>query len=352
LVSVGTGPGRPHGALDAVAAELSKRFGRRAVLDAPLGARTTYRVGGNAAVLVEVDSEADLRAVHEALLSGEGPVPVLVLGQGSNLLVADSGFHGVVLTLGQSFDWVDLHRTCVRAGGATMLPVLARRAAAAGLRGLEWSVGVPGSVGGALRMNAGGHGSDTAAVLRRYRSLDLATGRTLEAPVERLGFAYRSSALGESEVVVWAEFGVEPGDAAEARAEVAEIVRWRREHQPGGSNAGSVFTNPVGDSAGRLVEESGLKGLRIGTATVSEKHANFIQADQGGSADDVRRLLDHVRGAVERRTGVALRTEVRLVGFPDTPPVLVEAVAAGKDDQPSSERSEPSTSTGAGGRSA
>ena len=297
---------RPEGYLRAAIDAAASSFGARAVRDAPLGARSTYRVGGRAAVLVEADSPEDLHKLRHALVAAGGPVPVLVLGQGSNLLVADAGFPGVVVTLGRGFDWVHVREETVRAGGATKLPVVARRSVAAGLSGLEWAVGVPGSVGGALRMNAGGHGSDTAAVLGRYSTVDLADGTEAEHDAKRLDFGYRHSALGPGEVVLWAEFGLARGDKGGARRVLEEVVSWRRAHQPGGSNAGSVFTNPPCDSAGRLVEEAGLKGLRMGSAQVSEKHANFIQADEGGSADDVRRLLEHVRAEVARRTGVSL----------------------------------------------
>jgi UDP-N-acetylmuramate dehydrogenase len=302
-------------------------FGTRAVRDAPLGARTTYRVGGRAAIFLEIDSFEDLRTMQRALAVAGGPVPVLILGQGSNLLVADRGFSGVVASLGRCFDWVEVRGEAVRAGGATKFPIVARRSVAAGLCGLEWAVGVPGSVGGALRMNAGGHGSDTAAVLDRYRSFDLTDGVEAEHSAKRLAFGYRHSALSPSEVVLWAEFVLGRGDADRAHAALAEVVSWRRAHQPGGSNAGSVFMNPRDDSAGRLVEEAGLKGFRMGSARVSEKHANFIQADEGGSADDVRRLLEHVRAEVARRTGVELTTEVQLVGFEDRTPTIVHARA-------------------------
>jgi len=299
--------------LDAIADGL----GHGATRHAPLGARTTYRVGGEAGVLVDVQSEDDLVAVHDALASAGAEVPVLVLGEGSNLLVADAGFPGVVVRLGAGFDWVEVGPTTVRAGGGAKLPVVARRSAAAGLHGLEWGVGVPGSVGGALAMNAGGHGSDVAAVLGGCRVFDLRTGTGLEAAPARLALGYRTSSLEAGDVVVWAEFVLAAGDRAQAEETVADIVRWRRENQPGGSNAGSVFVNPVGDSAGRLVESAGLKGLRLGTAQVSTKHANFIQADRGGAADDVFRLIEHVRTQVLARTGVRLVPEVRMVGFSD-----------------------------------
>ncbi len=205
----------------------------------------------------------------------------------------------------------------VRAGASLALPVLARRVAEAGWSGLSWAVGVPGSVGGAVRMNAGGHGSDMASCLVRYRWVDLLSGDGGTDDVGRLAYAYRSSSVVASQVVVEAELGVTPGSAEEERAAVTAIVRWRREHQPGGSNAGSVFTNPEGDSAGRLIEVAGLKGFRLGTAHVSEKHANFIQADDDGRADDVYALMEHVRRVVAERCGVALRAEVRLLGFGD-----------------------------------
>lgn len=310
---------------DAVLDRVAAALGPRARRHQPLGARTTYRVGGTAAVAVEVDGEADLVAVHGALVSAAGPVPVLVVGKGSNLLVADAGFGGLLVTLGPDLAAVDTGAQGVTAGGAAGYPVVARQSAAAGWRGLEWAVGVPGSVGGAVRMNAGGHGSDTAAVLRACRLFDLAAGEARDRPAAELHLGYRRSSLGPGDVVLRADFDLERGDPDEAARILAEVVRWRREHQPGGSNAGSVFTNPPGDAAGRLVDESGLRGERLGSAQVSPKHANFIQADAGGSADDVRRLIDHVRAAVAQRTGVDLVPELRLVGFADAEVPMVTA---------------------------
>jgi UDP-N-acetylmuramate dehydrogenase len=229
--------------------------------------------------------------------------------------VADQGFDGLVLSLGSGFDRLDIDGLQVRAGAAVSLPVLARRASAAGLTGLEWAVGVPGSVGGAVRMNAGGHGSDTAATLIGFRWVDLRTGELSEAPAARLGFSYRHTTLSPTDVVVSGLYRLEAGDPDRSAATMAEIVRWRRANQPGGSNAGSVFTNPPGDSAGRLIDQAGLKGFRIGSAQVSTKHANFIQADGGGSAADVVRVIDHIRRTVGALTGITLQTEVRMVGF-------------------------------------
>ena len=308
---------------------LAAQLGSRATLGQPLGPLTTYGVGGSAALFVELEGPEDLELLRTALrhtAADVGTPRVFVLGRGSNLLVADEGFEGIVLHLGPGFAGLELPPpwssradgdAVVRAGAAAALPVLARRVADAGWSGLSWAVGVPGSVGGAVRMNAGGHGSDMASCLLRYGWVDLCADAGGTDDVSRLAYGYRSSSVTASQLVVEAELRVTPGSAEEERAAVADIVRWRRAHQPGGSNAGSVFTNPADDSAGRLIEEAGLKGFRLGTAHVSEKHANFIQADKDGSAGDVRALMTHVRDVVAERSGVTLRAEVRLLGFGD-----------------------------------
>ena len=301
------------GPADERVAHAARLLGNRAQGDVPLGPLTTYRVGGPAALFVEVTDDRGLEAVASAVgLSG---VPVLVVGRGSNLLVADDGWPGLALTLRGSFTDLEAAATRVRAGGAVSLPVLARRTAAASLTGLEWAVGVPGSVGGAVRMNAGGHGSDISRTLVRCRVVDLATGEDGEVGSEDLALGYRTSSVAAHQVVAWAAFELARGDRQVSEAEIADIVRWRRENQPGGANAGSVFTNPADDSAGRLIDAAGLKGHRVGSAYVSPKHANFFQADEGGSADDVLALIEEVQRLVEERTGVHLVPELRLIGF-------------------------------------
>ena len=340
---------------------LALALGDRATKGMPLGPLTTYGVGGPAALFVQVEGSQDLDALRKACTdaaeaagvaradASSDSLPVFVIGRGSNVLVADAGFEGLVVQLGRGFSRLALPPRAssvpegtsspstegeernegegrkdqggseipavVTAGAAVALPVLARRAAEAGWHGLSWAVGVPGSVGGAVRMNAGGHGSDMASCLVRYRWIDLVNDDGGTDGVSRLAYGYRSSSVRSSQLVLEADLEVTPGSAEEERAAVSSIVRWRREHQPGGSNAGSVFTNPEGDSAGRLIEEAGLKGFRLGSAQVSEKHANFIQADKGGRADDVRALMDHVTSVVAERCGVVLQAEVRLLGF-------------------------------------
>ena len=290
--------------------------------DRPIGPLTTYKVGGSARWALTAEAPADLRAVAEARAGR----PVLVVGRGSNLLVRDAGFDGIVVQLGERFTGVEVapDGTTVVAGGAASLPVVARRTVAAGLTGFEWAVGVPGSIGGAVRMNAGGHGADLAATLLGVRLVDLGTGEDVAVPAADLRLAYRSSAVRDDQVVVEARIGLTAGDVAAGEAQLSEIVRWRREHQPGGQNAGSVFTNPPGDSAGRLIDAAGCRGLRVGTAEVSTKHANFIQADAGGSADDVFGLMVAIARRVRDVHGVDLHPETRLVGFP----AFADAVAA------------------------
>jgi UDP-N-acetylmuramate dehydrogenase len=212
---------------------------------------------------------------------------------------------------------VAVEGTTVTAGGGVSLPVLARQTVAAGLTGLEWAVGVPGSVGGGVRMNAGGHGSDIASSLAGVRVFDLRSGEDCGVPAHALGLRFRGSDLDDHHLVVSARFELAHGDREESEATLAEIVRWRREHQPGGQNAGSVFVNPIpGElSAGELIDSLDLRGLRIGSAEVSPKHANFIQADEGGRADDVRALMAAVRARVLEERGIALRSEIRQIGF-------------------------------------
>ncbi|MGA1332443.1 MAG: UDP-N-acetylmuramate dehydrogenase [Ilumatobacteraceae bacterium] len=294
-------------------------LGPRARRDVDLAPYTTYKVGGPASILVTAHSIDDLHAVSNALR--EQKVPVLVIGRGSNLLVADEGFDGLVVVLGefaQEIAWPKRPAPPrVVAGGAVPLPVLARQCATHALTGFEWGVGVPGSVGGAVRMNAGGHGSDIASSIESAKVFHLGKGIVANVRAADLGLRFRGSDLQPYHIVLSATFALSWGDQAASEQEMSEIVHWRREHQPGGQNAGSVFVNPQpgGGSAGAIIDRLGLRGLRIGTAEVSAKHANFIQCDEGGSAADVADLMADVRERVFNELGIDLRSEVRLVGF-------------------------------------
>jgi UDP-N-acetylmuramate dehydrogenase len=306
--------------LDALAERLAAA-GVTIEREVPVADLTTYHVGGPVALLARIDTRVALQALVQVV--APAMPPLLVVGRGSNLLVADAGFEGLGVVLSGEFEALDLAGGpgLVRAGAAVPLPVLARRSAAAGLTGLEFFVGIPGSVGGAVRMNAGGHGRETADVVVEAEIVDLAGDAASSCrPRTDLGFGYRHSALLSTELVSGATFRVGAGSVAESEAEVAEIVRWRREHQPGGANAGSVFANPPGDAAGRLIDSLGLKGLRVGGAIVSAKHANFFQAEAGATADDVRGLVLEVQRRVLEATGTELVPELRMIGFGDDEP--------------------------------
>lgn len=311
-------------------------FGSRAKRNVDLSQFTTYKVGGTAALHMMVSSIDDLYLVSAVLAEVE--LPILVIGRGSNLLISDSGFKGLAITMSGLADYVDLPNRdedpgvepIALFGGSVALPVAARQSVARGLTGFEWGVGVPGSVGGAVRMNAGGHGSDMASSLTSVRMFHLRKGREAHVNAVDLGLRFRGSALDDHHVVLSATVDLEWSKSPEAsEAELQEVVRWRRENQPGGQNAGSVFVNPEPGkiSAGAVIDELGMRGMRVGSAQVSEKHANFIQADVGGNAQDVVALMAEVRRRVRDERGYVLRSEIRLIGFEDeTDPVIVDLI--------------------------
>lgn len=279
-----------------------------------VGPLTTYKLGGPASYYAEVADRRQLDRVLEAW-RGSG-LPLLVLGRGSNLVVADEGVDALVLRLSGDFATVEMQPEAVRAGAGVRLPQLARAAVTEGRLGLEFYVGIPGSVGGAVRQNAGGHGRETRDVLIEATVLDAARGQVDVRSAEDLDLAYRHSSIGPSDVVVDARFDFEFGDPARGEALMREITRWRKEHQPGGTyNAGSVFKNPPGDSAGRIIDALGLKGTRVGDVEVSEKHANFFVAGPAATATDLYRLVHEVQALVAARSGVLLELEIQFEGF-------------------------------------
>lgn len=301
-------------------------FGGRIDAGASLAPLTTYRLGGPASLLVEPASDDDL--VRLGVAARDLDVPVLVVGRGSNLVVSDHGWRGIAVRLGPAFSWIAEGREgIVRAGGATSLPQVANRAARLGRAGLEFAVGIPGAVGGAVRMNAGAHGAEVGDVLVDVVYVDLEGGTTETRRGGELGFSYRRAAtLPPTAIVVAAAFGLAAADPSEIRD---RMTRWRRHRaatQPGAvQNAGSVFRNPPGDSAGRLVEAAGLKGLRRGGAEVSRLHANFFMALPGARAQDVYDLVVEVRRRVLEVHGVDLVPEIHFVGAFEGPPMTAPA---------------------------
>ena len=282
----------------------------------PLGPYTTYKAGGPARFMTEVKDVAALMGLVEAGVATD--LPILVLGRGSNLVVADAGFRGLVIRLGSEFARVEVEGTRVRAGGAAPLAHVARSSVDGGLAGLEFFVGVPGSVGGAVRQNAGCFGTETRDRLITASIIDVTDGLSREAGPDDLEMSYRHSNVGSTQIVVDALFQATPGDGHSGRAELRRITRWRRDNQPGGTfNAGSVFKNPPGATAGEIIDSLGLKGLAVGDVSVSPKHANFFVAGPGATSDDIRRLVHEVKDRVLEETGTMLEPEIQFVGFED-----------------------------------
>ncbi|HEU5002806.1 MAG TPA: UDP-N-acetylmuramate dehydrogenase [Actinomycetota bacterium] len=309
----------------AVARSLRTSVRGRVSTDAELAPFTTYRLGGAAAILVEAEAEEDLAAT--ALAAEGAGLPVLALGRGSNLLISDAGFAGIVLRLGKGFDWIraaDDDEEALDAGGATPLGRLANWAARRALTGLEFAVAIPATVGGAVRMNAGAHDSSFAAVLRRARIYRLGEAAAADAPAADLGLGYRSTGLGERDIVCAARLHLQAGSPQDIAARMQRYRDHRAATQPTEPRtAGSMFRNPPppAPSAGRLIEECGLKGFRVGAVEVSPKHANFFVASAGARASQVHDLLASVQAAVAEATGVVLVPEVRLVGAFGGPPL-------------------------------
>lgn len=306
---------------DAFVARWAAALGDRWQADAPLAPLTTFKVGGPAEFLADISSEAELRAlVREASDAG---IPVTPLGGGSNVLVADEGIRGVVVRL-RLTDIERVDRETVRAGAGVTINGLVRWTIGRGLAGLEAWAGTPGTVGGAIRGNAHWGGQDIAT---RVRSVTLAArdGSIVDVPRDEMGFAYdRSRIIDTGEIVVAASFAVAEGNVEELRARARASLHYRKQTQPlAMPSAGCIFQNPSPDdsvpagiprSAGALIDRAGLKGLRIGGARISERHANFIVNDGGATADDIRQLIERARDEVRRRFGVELRDEVVCLG--------------------------------------
>lgn len=297
-----------------------EKGGIRVEQNRSMATSTTYGVGGEAACVATVASRRDIQVVAD-LVATNAIENVIVIGRGSNVLIADEGFDGLIVLLAYSSDEdvIEVLGDDVVAPGSMPMPILARRSVGAGRKGLEWCVGIPGTVGGAVRMNAGGHGSEIVDDLVSVELVSLRSGRWATVDVIDLGMHFRGSALAPHHVVVSARFRTTASEGSESLQAIDDVVTWRRQNQPGGRNAGSVFVNPApGDgSSGSLIDACGLRGFSIGGARVSEKHANFIQASDGATASDIVAVMQHVQSVVEREKGIRLRSEVCLVGFSD-----------------------------------
>lgn len=308
----------------AVGTAIQRRVGVKTSRDEPLARFTTMRVGGPADLFAVAHNAFELRGLVR--FARAGGLPHVVLGRASDVVIADAGIRGLVVQVRAEGLEISGDRLVAEAG--VPMARAATETQKAGLSGLEFGLAIPGTVGGAVWANAGAHESSVAGILESAAVLR-ADGSEVRLAADELGFAYRDSRFkhppaghapddpaAPREIVLGATFRLTPADPAEIRARLDEIKRWRQAHQPIGlPSAGSVFRNPAsGPSAGELIDRAGLKGLRVGGASVSEKHANFIVNDGRGSAADVRRLAERVRAEILRRDGVELLFEIDFIG--------------------------------------
>ena len=280
--------------------------------NAPLADITWFRVGGPAELLFQPADEADLAYFLEV---APADLPVTVIGLGSNLLVRDGGIRGAVIRLGRGFSNIEVEDGCrIRVGAAVPDVKLARTAADAGIAGLAFYRGIPGAIGGALRMNGGAHGVETKDVLIECRAVDRKGGRHVLSNAD-MGFAYRHCGAPADLNFTEALFQGEPGDRAAIQAEMEEIAEYREAAQPIKSRTGgSTFKNPPGHKAWQLIDAAGCRGLKVGGAAVSEKHCNFLINEGGANAADLETLGETVRARVKQTSGVDLEWEIKRLG--------------------------------------
>jgi UDP-N-acetylmuramate dehydrogenase len=278
----------------------------------PLAELTSFRIGGPADLFVAVEDETEL--MHAKAAAYRAGIPCFCLGAGTNLLVSDRGMRGLVIRLGDGFSKIKIDDAKVVAGAAAAFGTLVQEVVDRGLAGLEFGEGIPGTVGGGLVMNAGAFGGEIAKVVTLVHGVT-ESGEALALSKDDVKFAYRRTELPAHFIITRVDFELARGDRAQLTARVAELHAKRASRQPRGvPNAGSIFKNPPGNFAGKLLEGAGLRGTRLGGAAFSDQHANFIVNLGGAQAAEVRALIDMARNKVKEQSGVWLEPEVRLVG--------------------------------------
>jgi UDP-N-acetylmuramate dehydrogenase len=298
--------------MKALESELRGKFGARVRASMPLAELTSFRIGGPADLFVAVEDETEL--MHAKAAAYRAGVPCFCLGAGTNLLVSDRGMRGLVVRLGDGFAKIKIDDAKVVAGAAAPFGTLVQEVVDRGLAGLEFGEGIPGTVGGGLVMNAGAFGGEIAKVVTLVQGVT-ESGEALALSKDDVKFAYRRTELPAHFIITRVDFELARGDRAQLTARVAELHAKRASRQPRGvPNAGSIFKNPPGNFAGKLLEGAGLKGTRLGGAAFSDQHANFIVNLGGAQAAEVRALIDMARNKVKEQSGVWLEPEVRLVG--------------------------------------
>jgi UDP-N-acetylmuramate dehydrogenase len=298
--------------MKALESELRGKFGARVRASMPLAELTSFRIGGPADLFVAVEDETEL--MHAKAAAYRAGIPCFCLGAGTNLLVSDRGMRGLVIRLGDGFSKIKIDDAKVVAGAAAAFGTLVQEVVDRGLAGLEFGEGIPGTVGGGLVMNAGAFGGEIAKVVTLVHGVT-ESGEALALSKDDVKFAYRRTELPAHFIITRVDFELARGDRAQLTARVAELHAKRASRQPRGvPNAGSIFKNPPGNFAGKLLEGAGLKGTRLGGAAFSDQHANFIVNLGGAQAAEVRALIDMARNKVKEQSGVWLEPEVRLVG--------------------------------------
>jgi UDP-N-acetylmuramate dehydrogenase len=287
-----------------------------AKFDEPLRRYTAWKIGGPADALLEPLGAGEV--VEAVETAREHDVPLTVLGGGTNVLILDGGIRGLTIRLARALTDVTIEHTNVVADAGVLYPVLANTTAGRGLAGLEFASGVPGTVGGAVYMNAGAYGSDTSEVLRWAEVYKPETGAVERVPNAGLGFSYRRSAMHEHPdwVVLRAAYELKSGEPGELKARIKEFRIQRMNGSPNRPSCGSTFKRPEGDYPGRVIEAAGLKGTRVGQVEVSPVHANYFVNHSGGTARDALELIEHVRETVFKRLGIELELEVKILGEP------------------------------------
>jgi UDP-N-acetylmuramate dehydrogenase len=298
--------------MKALESDLRAKFGARVRASMPLAELTSFRIGGPADLFVAVEDETEL--MHAKAAAYRAGIPCFCLGAGTNLLVSDRGMRGLVVRLGDGFAKIKIDDAKVVAGAAAAFGTLVQEVVDRGLAGLEFGEGIPGTVGGGLVMNAGAFGGEIAKVVTLVHGVT-ESGEALALSKDDVKFAYRRTELPAHFIITRVDFELARGDREQLTARVAALHAKRASRQPRGvPNAGSIFKNPPGNFAGKLLEGAGLKGTRLGGAAFSDQHANFIVNLGGAQAAEVRALIDMARNKVKEQSGVWLEPEVRLVG--------------------------------------
>lgn len=283
------------------------------LLNEPMKRHTSFRIGGPADLMM---LPSEVEHIHYTLtVCNQWNIPVLIMGNGSNLLVRDKGIRGVVIKIANCFNQIRIRGLCIRAQSGALLSVLAKRTIQAGLSGLEFASGIPGTLGGAVAMNAGAYGGEMKNVVESVDAMDI-QGNKYPLNGDEIGFGYRTSSIQEKGLIVLeVTMRLKSGNYEQSKVKVAELTRRRQEKQPlSFPSAGSVFKRPEGYYAGKLIEDAGLKGMRIGDAQVSELHSGFIINLGNATAKDVISLIESIKQKVWENAGVELNPELKIVG--------------------------------------